>query len=70
MNCLGRTCVSAGSAVNAYIGVDLVMLISLGDSFCRTFSLTGAAAYTIVGNNICHNFFLLDECSVILSILC
>lgn len=49
-----RTCALASAAVDASIGVDLILRIALSDSFNGAGSSTGAAADAGIINNTCH----------------
>ena len=51
---VNRTCISTSAALNAGICVDLVFVITFGDSFNRTFSSASAAFDAIVRNLVSH----------------
>ena len=51
----GRALCFAGSAVQACICVDYILSISFRDRFCRTNICAGAASYTFIRNNVCHD---------------
>ena len=48
----------ASAALNAQIGVDLIMTIALSDSVYGAFGLTSTTAETFVGNYIRHFRYL------------
>jgi hypothetical protein len=54
-DCVGRTCICAGSALDAGIRVDLILAITLMDRFNRAFCSTGSASDAFIGNLVCHN---------------
>ena len=57
---LYRALSCAGTAVNAGIGIDLVLSISLRDSSYGANLRTASALYTCIRNLICHDCNLLD----------
>ena len=53
-DCFYRTVVGAGAAVDAGIGVDLVMLVAGGNRLNGTVAGAEAAGNAVVANLICH----------------
>jgi hypothetical protein len=49
-----RTVLSAGAAINALVGVDLVLAVTFGDGFHRTVLCAYAAGDAVVTNLVCH----------------
>ena len=54
LSCRNRARVSAGTAINALVSVDLVLAVTLVDSFSGAVLCAVAARDAIVRNDVCH----------------
>jgi hypothetical protein len=54
-DCTSGATVFASAAINASIGINHVLICAFGDSTYGASSSASAAAYTFVGNSVCHN---------------
>jgi hypothetical protein len=52
--CRNRTCLSTSTALDALIGIDLILAITLGNSIYRASLSTCAASDAIIGNFVSH----------------
>jgi hypothetical protein len=50
-----RANTSASSALNAFLRIDNVLAVSLGNSLSRAFCCTSATSDAVITNYICHN---------------
>ena len=53
-NSAGRANICTGSAIQAKVGIDHILGISLRNSLSGAFACAGATAYTLIRNYICH----------------
>ena len=55
VSCFHRADASASTAINALVGIDLVLAVAFSDSFLRAFAGASAAADALIIDYICHS---------------